>query len=109
MAKKNIVILGGGIGALAAAFELTSYPGWEADHDVTIYQMGWRLGGKCATGRNASIRNRIEEHGIHFLLGFYENAFRLIRKLYDEDIRPGGSPFSTWKDAFRNQSTSTAM
>jgi uncharacterized protein with NAD-binding domain and iron-sulfur cluster len=109
MGKEQIAILGGGMGALAAAFELTSYEGWDTRYDVTVYQVGWRLGGKCATGRDASIRNRIEEHGIHFLLGFYENAFHLIRKLYDEDIRPEGSPFSTWRDAFRNQSTSTAM
>jgi uncharacterized protein with NAD-binding domain and iron-sulfur cluster len=109
MAKRKIAILGGGMGALAAALELTSYTGWNDKYDVTVYQSGWRLGGKCATGRNAAIRNRIEEHGIHFLLGFYDNAFHLIRKLYDEYLQYFPSPFRTWREAFRKQSTTTAM
>lgn len=71
--------------------------------------MGWRLGGKCATGRNAAMRDRIEEHGIHFLLGFYENAFRIVRELYTEYLRDFPCPFQSWQDAFRKQSTTTAM
>jgi uncharacterized protein with NAD-binding domain and iron-sulfur cluster len=51
--KKRIVILGGGPAAMAAAFELTDRPDWQDRYEVTIYQMGWRLGGKCAS-RGAS-------------------------------------------------------
>ena len=44
-------------------------------YDVTVYQQGWRLGGKCASGRNRDEHMRIEEHGLHILFGFYENTF----------------------------------
>ena len=51
MAKK-VVILGGGIGALSTAWHMTKDPKWRDQiESLTIYQMGWRLGGKCATGR----------------------------------------------------------
>ena len=49
---QKIAILGGGIGALATAAEITSDPGWQDNYDITIYQLGWRLGGKGASGRN---------------------------------------------------------
>ena len=80
--KQKICILGGGMSGLAAAHELTDYEGWNDHYDVTLYQMGWRLGGKCGTGRG--INDRIEEHGIHVFLGFYNNAIRLVRRSFDE-------------------------
>lgn len=111
MAKKKVAILGGGIGALTAAFQLTNTANWKDElESVTIYQIGWRLGGKCATSRNAAMRDRIEEHGIHYLLGFYENAFHVIRQIYDECRQHGiPAPFANWEDAFRQQSVITAM
>ena len=101
MAKQQIAILGGGMGALTAAFEITNAPGWQDDYDLTVYQLGWRLGGKGASGRNAEHFQRIEEHGLHILLGFYENAFRVLRAAYDELKRPPGTPLATWQDAFK--------
>ena len=62
-AKKEIAVLGGGAGGLTTAFELTATPELRARHSVTVYQLGWRLGGKGASGRNADHGNRIEEHG----------------------------------------------
>ena len=50
---QKIAILGGGVGAVVTAFELTSQPDWQKRYDITLYQMGWRLGGKGASGRNA--------------------------------------------------------
>lgn len=64
---KKIAILGGGMSALAAAHSLSSGPNWKNAYDITVYQLGWRLGGKTATGRGPN--NRIEEHGIHILQG----------------------------------------
>ena len=64
--------------------ELTNDPGWQEKYEITIYQMGWRLGGKGASGRNREISDRIQEHGIHLWMGFYENAFQMIRQVYDE-------------------------
>ena len=55
---------------------------WRAKYEVTVYQMGWRLGGKCATGRGPN--GRIEEHGIHGFSGSYYNAFGLMNDCYQE-------------------------
>jgi len=101
--KQKIAILGGGAGAMAAAFELTSVPGWQEHYEITVYQQGWRLGGKGASGRNAELGQRIEEHGLHLWFGWYENAFRVMRLVYDEqhakNLAPE-SPFQSWRDAF---------
>ena len=99
--RRKIAILGGGMSGLAAALELTTDPSWKERYDVTIYQVGWRLGGKCATGRNALRNQRIEEHGLHVWFGCYENAFRLLRECYRELGRPSGHPFRTIENAFR--------
>ena len=101
MAKQRIAILGGGISALTTAFEITNDPSWREDYEVTVYQLGWRLGGKCASGRNAEHHQRIEEHGLHIFLGFYDNAFRMIKECYRELGRPPGAPLATWQDAFK--------
>lgn len=101
MAKQRIAILGGGMASLTAAFEITNAPGWHDEYDVTVYQLGWRLGGKGASGRNADHFERIEEHGLHILLGFYENAFRVLRATYDALGRTPGTPLATWQDAFK--------
>ncbi len=98
--KERIAILGGGPGAISAAIALTHDEDWKSKRDVTIYQMGWRLGGKCASGRNEHMGDRIEEHGVHVLFGFYDNTFRQIRQIYNELDRPTSLPFSTWQSAF---------
>ena len=62
--------------------------------------MGWRLGGKGASGRG--VADRVEEHGLHLWMGFYENAFRLMRECYAE--RHAAFPhcrFADWSDAFK--------
>ena len=100
-AKKEIAVLGGGVGGLTAAFELTATPELRARHSVTVYQLGWRLGGKGASGRNADHCNRIEEHGLHVWFGFYDNAFRLMRDAYHELGREPGTPLATFDDAFK--------
>ena len=93
----RVAIIGGGCGAISAAFELTR-PQHKARYDVTVYQLGWRLGGKGASGRGTD--GRIEEHGLHVWLGFYENAFRLLRECYAELGREPDHPIATWRDAF---------
>ena len=98
--KKKIVILGGGVGATSAAFALTDQDGWQDRYDVTLYQLGWRLGGKGASGRNSASGQRIEEHGLHIWLGFYENAFKIIQRCYEELGRRMDAPLATWRDAF---------
>ena len=84
--------------ALSAAWRLSHD---EAVASVTVYQRGWRLGGKGASSRGAN--GRIEEHGLHVWLGYYDNAFRLMRECYAELDRPTSDPqcpIATWRDAF---------
>jgi uncharacterized protein with NAD-binding domain and iron-sulfur cluster len=100
---EKIAILGGGPAAMSAAFYLTDQPGWQDRYDITVYQMGWRLGGKCASGRNAKLGQRIEEHGLHMWFGFYDNGFALMQKAYDALDRPAAAPLATWEEAFKPQ------
>lgn len=83
---------------MAAAWELSrphnerfrdpDYP--DADYEITVYEQAWRLGGKGASGRDEY--GRIREHGIHIWLGFYENAFRMMRECYAEAAKAGMGP-----------------
>ncbi len=99
--RLNIAVLGGGMGSLAAVCALTdpNNPARDRIGNVTVYQMGWRLGGKGASGRGQY--DRIEEHGLHIWLGFYENAFRMIRDVYQELGRDANAPLATWDQAFK--------
>jgi uncharacterized protein with NAD-binding domain and iron-sulfur cluster len=97
--KRKVVIIGGGMGALAAAFDLTRTEALRDQFDVTIYQMGWRLGGKAASGRD--YEGRVVEHGLHVWFGCYENAFGLVREAYDEWTPLAGQAITTAEDAFQ--------
>jgi uncharacterized protein with NAD-binding domain and iron-sulfur cluster len=92
-------VLGGGPAAIAAAFELTT-PELNGRFEVTVYQRGWRLGGKCASGRNRRQGGRIEDHGLHVWFGFYDNAFRVIRAALQELDRAPEHPLATFEQAF---------
>jgi uncharacterized protein with NAD-binding domain and iron-sulfur cluster len=99
--RRRVAILGGGAGGLATAFELTATPELRERYEVTVHQLGWRLGGKGASGRREIAGgSRIEEHGLHIWFGFYENAFDLIRRCYEELDRPPDAALATWRDAF---------
>ena len=96
----KVAILGGGMAGLSAAWRL-SEPGWRDRFDsITVYQRGWRLGGKGASSRGPN--GRIEEHGLHIWLGSYQNAFTLLRQCYAELDRAATAPESpivTWDQA----------
>src|SRR3954465_10256271 len=95
---QKVAILGGGMGALATAYQLSSQPGWQDRFDITVYQLGWRLGGKCASSRGGNMR--IEEHGIHGFVGSYFNALPMMNDVYAELNRPAGAPLATFDEAF---------
>ena len=100
--RPRIAILGGGAAGITAAFELSS-AGWRERYEsITVYQQGWRLGGKGASGRGEC--DRIEEHGLHIWLGFYQNAFRMMRECYDELGRDPSVPIATVEQAFERAS-----
>ena len=93
----RVAIIGGGCAGLAAAWELSKHPGYE----VSVYERSCRLGGKGASARTSD--GRIVEHGLHVWLGFYENAFRMIRECYAEvgarKLGPGLA-HGSFEDAF---------
>lgn len=98
MTPTRVAIVGGGCAAMAAAYELTA-PQLAGQFEVTVYQQGFRLGGKGASGRGPN--GRIEEHGLHVWMGFYENAFRMLRSVYQELGRdPATSPIAHFEEAF---------
>jgi uncharacterized protein with NAD-binding domain and iron-sulfur cluster len=96
----KVAILGGGMAGLSAAWRL-SEAGWrDRFESITVYQRGWRLGGKGASSRG--INHRIEEHGLHVWLGAYENAFALLRECYaelDRATTDSAAPIQTWDQA----------
>ena len=82
----RIAILGGGLASLATAAELVKDPNYAKRYDITIYQLGWRVGGKGASGRNREpdMGMRIEEHGLHVWFGCYHEAWDLLQRCYDD-------------------------
>ena len=84
--RVRVVIVGGGCAGMTAAWQLSRLPGY----DVHLYERSWRLGGKGASGRDE--HGRILEHGLHIWLGFYENAFRMMRECYAEVEARGWGP-----------------
>jgi len=95
----KVAVLGGGVAGLTAAFELTR-PEHGGRFAVTVYQLGWRLGGKGASGRNMKEGARIEEHGLHVWFGFYAEAFRLMREVYEALDRREDAPITVVDEAF---------
>jgi uncharacterized protein with NAD-binding domain and iron-sulfur cluster len=86
--------------ALTAAYELSEGNWTDRFERITVYQRGWRLGGKGASSRGP--HGRIEEHGLHLLLGYYDRTFDVMRRCYDELDRTGsdpGCPIRTWDEA----------
>lgn len=109
--REKIAVLGGGVGALSAAFYLTEQPGWSDRYEITVYQQGWRLGGKCASGHDMrpGYGHRIYEHGLHIFAGFYDQAFDLLRRAYAELDRPDNHPNKTVWDAFTPEDNITLV
>ncbi len=100
----KVAILGGGMSALTAAFELTEHDP-DNSYDITVYTLGWRLGGKAAVGRDTSRDDRAYEHGLHIWAGFYDNAFDVVKRLYARL----GADRDAWKSCFTPLNHATVM
>jgi uncharacterized protein with NAD-binding domain and iron-sulfur cluster len=102
--RQKVAVLGGGVGGMVTAFWLTSTDQLREAYDVTVYQSGWRLGGKGASGRDLAHGGRIEEHGLHIWFGFYDNAFFTMRQCYEElvarHLRAATCPIPDFAGAF---------
>jgi uncharacterized protein with NAD-binding domain and iron-sulfur cluster len=100
--KRKVAVLGGGVASIVTAYRLA-----RDDHaralEITVYQMGHRLGGKCASGRAASDGQRNEEHGIHLLFGSYEAIWDVLAELWSELDRPASHPLATLDRCFLPQ------
>lgn len=72
----RVHIVGGGCAGIAAAWALAKQPGFE----IVVYEQRPYLGGKGASTRDE--HGRVLEHGLHVWLGFYENAFAMMRECY---------------------------
>jgi uncharacterized protein with NAD-binding domain and iron-sulfur cluster len=99
----RIAILGGGMAALSAAYQLTR-PELNGANQVTVYTLGWRLGGKAASGMDGWGRNL--EHGLHVWFGCYENTFQMIQEVYAARAAPPPGQqwaFQTWQNAVEPQ------
>ncbi|HEY3252680.1 MAG TPA: NAD(P)-binding protein [Polyangiaceae bacterium] len=97
--KKRVLILGGGPAGLASAFALTRTEALRAEFEVTVIEPGWRLGGKCRSGRQGPM-NRLDQNGTHYLFGAYDNCFGVAREVYDELALQGEQRFGTFQSNF---------
>ena len=97
--RPRVVVLGGGMAGLATAWELSSGDWRQRLDSITVYQRGWRLGGKGASSRGP--HGRIEEHGLHVLLGYYDATFRVLREVYAELDRAVTDPACPIRDVAR--------
>jgi uncharacterized protein with NAD-binding domain and iron-sulfur cluster len=102
----RLILLGGGIASLTAAF-YASAPGHKQvfPGGIHVYEKTAMLGGKGASRRTNSerISDRIEEHGLHVWFGSYDNAFALLAKchayLERESQRYG---YERWSSSLRD-------
>jgi uncharacterized protein with NAD-binding domain and iron-sulfur cluster len=99
-AKKKVIVLGGGVAAMAAAHALTDTEARREAYDVRLLSEGHHLGGKGGNVRDPAKNERIEEHGLHVIFGFYHNFLRLFRGVFAEANRPVGVFPRTFAEAF---------
>ncbi len=105
--RKQVAILGGGAGALSTAFWLSATPELRARFEISVHCQGHRLGGKGASGRNARKCERIEEHGLHVMMGFYDTVFATVRACFGTMPMPDEPAFPDWQAAFETQRSVT--
>lgn len=101
--KKKVLVLGGGISGLAAAHALGDTDARRDAFEVRVLSEGHVLGGKGGNTRNPARAERVEEHGLHVIFGFYHNFFRLFRSVYAEAARPASTEPTTFDEAFKPQ------
>lgn len=89
-AKCRVAVLGGGPAGLACAWLLSNprnskgKPAWTSSSGLSIkvelFEQSWRPGGKTASARRTDTEKaRIEEHGLHVVMGCYGNLIKMLR------------------------------
>lgn len=79
--KKKIVVLGGGLAGLSAAWKLS-----EAGHEVTVVEKENYVGGMSATIKK---HNYLFDFGGHRFITKRKDVIEEIKKLMGKDFRPG--------------------
>ena len=93
----KVAIVGGGCAGIAAAFELDR-PGLAGKYEVPFTNWDGGRRQRCLGPRPGRC---VEEHGLHLWMGFYENAFQLMRECYAELGRDRWKcSIADWTDAF---------
>lgn len=109
--RHRIAIIGAGPAGLSAAFHLTSEehnPGWRSRYEVDVYTLGWRVGGKGATGRRADMHDRLQEHGIHVFGNMYFNSLTMVHEALEE-LRAAGVEVGTMETEFLPSDLATGV
>ena len=99
-----MAILGGGAASCTTALALTGQSGWKERYNITIYKLGWRLGGKARSGRNKNYAQRVEEITGLGIPAVSFNMVRVLRSVYGELDRTEGAPLRTFEEAFVSSS-----
>ncbi len=88
-ARQKIAVIGGGVGAMTAVYAITTIPGWNSATTSRCISSAGAAAARGPRGAMPPHHQRIEEHGLSYLAGFYENAFRLMRDCYDTMNKTG--------------------
>jgi len=74
---KEVVIIGGGLGGMAAALALL-----KQGFKVSLFESNYRLGGKAGAEKKDE---NYEDHGFHIFPTWYVNIFKIINELEIQD------------------------
>ncbi len=99
--RRKVVVIGGGIAGLTAAYELSRTDAARARWDVEVVEMGHRYGGRLASTYRPEKWHRNEEHGLHVWFGFYDNTFRLASDVWNDVKKPENCPWTSVWDGLR--------
>lgn len=102
--RTRVLILGAGPAGLSAAHALSRTPELRARYAVTVYQVGWRAGGKFSSGRRPPA-STIDVNGTHFLFGCYNETFALVREAYDALRARADTRSGTFEEEFLPRNT----
>lgn len=94
--RRRVAILGAGPAGLTAAWHLSD-PAHRGSVEVTVYQMGWRAGGLCSTGR-VGPQQWVNQNGTHYMFGCYRQSLALMAGAFDELGRHGDARFGTFDE-----------
>lgn len=82
MTKQTVIIMGGGIGGLTVAHELSKYPD---EYDITIFERNSELGGQARSGEMPDGTH--SEYCWHAVSSGYSNLPRILKEIPTNDGR----------------------